>query len=63
METVHPGVIIFVNSVCIGIDTQKSISKDLLPGWPSEVQLLEFFGGQFFLERREYEDNFLLGWV
>jgi len=31
------GVIIFVNSVCIGIDTQKSISRDLLPGWPSEV--------------------------
>ena len=48
-----------MNSVCIGIDTQKSISRDLLPGWPSEVQRFESFlgGSNNFGERREDEDN------
>ncbi|CAJ1341529.1 unnamed protein product [Effrenium voratum] len=31
------GMIIFFNSICIGIDTQKSISSELLPEWPGEA--------------------------
>eukprot|EP00434_Breviolum_minutum_P007155 symbB.v1.2.006315.t2/scaffold354.1/size221495/10 len=31
------GFVIFLNSICIGIETQQSINRDLLPGWPGEA--------------------------
>lgn len=34
----HQGVVIFLNSICIGIETQRSISDELLPDWPREAK-------------------------
>ncbi|CAL1135661.1 unnamed protein product, partial [Cladocopium goreaui] len=36
------GVVIFLNSICIGIETQRSISDELLPDWPREALDLTF---------------------
>ena len=37
----HQGVVIFLNSICIGIETQRSISNELLPEWPREANNYE----------------------
>lgn len=46
------GFVIFLNSICIGIETQQSINRDLLPGWPGEA----------LIHSRFWCSHFLIGW-